>query len=172
MHAPERAAPWYAVVARTDPSYTTAAFGLARCREATGDRAGALEAYAAVPASSSAYDDAQVARIERLADPGDGQVASLDDLRTGAATLESLSLDPERRAGLTIKLLGAARTLVDDGGAGISPDDALLGVRLTEREVRAGIERGYRTLAHLTEDAGERVRLVDRANEVRPRTWT
>jgi serine/threonine-protein kinase PknG len=168
-NTPDRALPWYEVVARTDPSFTTAAFGLARCRLATGDRVGALEAYDRVPPSSSSHDDAQVAKVRRLVATDDGHVAQLDELHAAAATLQSLSLDPERRAGLSVQLLVAALALVD--GAGTIPGDALLGVDLTERDLRAGIERGYRTLAHLTEDADERIRLVDSANAVRPRTW-
>ncbi|HKE79969.1 MAG TPA: tetratricopeptide repeat protein [Solirubrobacteraceae bacterium] len=165
----QHALPWYETVARTDPSYTTAAFGLARCRLRTGDRGGALDAYAAVPASSSAHDDAQVAKVQQLAATNDGSPPKLADLRTAEATLQSLSLDPERRAGLTVQVLNAALALV---GNGTAPDEQLLGVALTERDLRSGIERGYRTLAHHTEDAGERIRLVDRANAVRPRTWT
>jgi serine/threonine-protein kinase PknG len=170
--APHRALPWYEVAARTDPTLTTAAFGLARCRLATGDRAGALAAYDAVPASSSAHDDAQVARVQRLVATDDGHVPELDELRAAAATLQSLSLDPERRASLRVQLLVAALAFTDSGGAGAAPGDALLGVPLTERDLRAGIEHGYRTLAHMTEDSDERIRLVDRANSVRPRTWT
>jgi serine/threonine-protein kinase PknG len=36
--------------------------------------------------------------------------------------------------------------------------------------VRIGLERAYRALAHLTENASDRIALVDRANSVRPRT--
>jgi len=170
-NAPDRALPWYEVVARTDPSYTTAAFGLARCRLANGDGPGALAAYDAVPPSSSSHDDAQVAKVQRLVATDDGRVPALDELHAAAATLRSLSLDPERRAHLNVQLLLAALALVDHGGAATTAGDKVLGVELTERDLRAGIERGYRTLAHLTEDADERIRLVDWANAVRPRTW-
>jgi serine/threonine-protein kinase PknG len=170
--APDRALPWYEVVARTDPSYTTAAFGLARCRLATGDRAGALAAYAGVPPSSSSHDDAQVARIEQLVASVNGRAPRIDELRAAAATLQSLSLDPARRASLTVDLLLSALTLVEHGPVRPGPDDELLGVALAERDLRAGIERGYRTLGHLAESADDRVRLVDQANAIRPRTWT
>jgi serine/threonine-protein kinase PknG len=170
--APRRALPWYQVVARTDPSYTTAAFGLARCHLANGDRAGALEALAGVPPSSSSHDDAQVAQIERLVTPDDGHPPRLDELRAAATTLQSLSLDPARRAGLTVDVLSAALVLVQNGPAPAIGEGDLLGVGLAERDLREGIERSYRTLGHLAEDADERIRLVDKANAVRPRTWT
>ena len=59
---------WYEIVSRTDPGFTAAAFGLARCRLAAGERAGALTAYDRIPDSSSAYLEAQTARIRCLAD--------------------------------------------------------------------------------------------------------
>jgi serine/threonine-protein kinase PknG len=170
--APARAASWYDVVARTDPGYTTAAFGLARCRLAIGDRDGALEAYDRVPPSSSSHDDAQVAKVQELVTTTGGRVPQPEELRTAAATLQALSLDPERRARLGVELLLAALALVERDGADVAPGEALLGVGLAERDLRAGIERGYRTLAHLAEEDDERIRLVDWANAVRPRTWT
>jgi serine/threonine-protein kinase PknG len=171
-HAPDRALRWYEVVARTDRTYTTAAFGLARCLRATGDRPGALAAYDAVPSSSSSHEDAQVAKVELLAATDDGRVPQMDELRAAEATLRSLSLDPERRAGLTLRVLIGALALVDADRVGDGADGTILGVGLSDHELRLGIERGYRTLAHLTEDRDERIRIVDDANAVRPRTWT
>jgi serine/threonine-protein kinase PknG len=167
------ALPWYELVGRTDPSFTTAAFGLARCRLAAGDRAGALAAYEAVPASSSSYDDAQLARIECLIATDAGHKPRLDELQTAASAIDKAALVPAVHARLTVELLLAAlRLLADPGGAAPDPSVRLLGVAFTEDDVRAGVERGYRTLAHLEDDRAERTRLVDHANAVRPRTWT
>ncbi len=60
------AAPWYDIVSRTDAAFTSATFGLARCRRRLRDRQGALEAYRRVPDSSSAYLDAQLATVRLL----------------------------------------------------------------------------------------------------------
>jgi serine/threonine-protein kinase PknG len=171
-HAPERAMRWYETVAVTDPSYTTATFGLARCRVAIGDRTGALAAYDHVLPSSSSYEDAQVTKVHLLAGPRVKGAPDVGELRAAEATLESLTLDPERRARLAIKLLLAALAVVDQLGSWPGQESALLGVPLTAHDLRVGLERGYRTLAHVTEDPDERIRLVDRANEVRPTTWT
>jgi serine/threonine-protein kinase PknG len=46
----------------------------------------------------------------------------------------------------------------------------VLGYELTERSLRTGLERAYRSLARSAETADERIWLVDRANMVRPRT--
>jgi serine/threonine-protein kinase PknG len=165
---PDVAARWYEIVARTDPTFTTASFGLARSRAACRDRRGTLEAYAAVPASSSSYDDAQLARIECLLSNGPG----LLDLHAAAATLEALTLDVEPRARLTVKLLLVALELVTAGGVPPDPATTLLGISLGEEDLRRGLERSYRTLAQRADDRDERVRLVDAANAVRPRTWT
>ena len=53
---------------RTEPSFTAATFGLARCRLAMADRAGAIDAYSRVPDTSSAHADALIAQAELLLD--------------------------------------------------------------------------------------------------------
>jgi serine/threonine-protein kinase PknG len=164
------AARWYEVVSRTDPGHTTATFGLARCLLAGGDRAAALAAFARVPDSSSSYVDAQVARITCLLTPADHPAVS--DLRSAAAGLEALKLDAEQRARLTVDLVRSALELIERDETVPEQDTTLLGCRLTERDLRVGLERGYRSLARHASAAGERIRLVELANRVRPRTWT
>jgi serine/threonine-protein kinase PknG len=46
----------------------------------------------------------------------------------------------------------------------------LLGFPLTERGVRAALERTYRSLSRLVDDRRVRYGLIDLANAVRPRT--
>ena len=50
------------------------------------------------------------------------------------------------------------------------PQTRIAGVPATERDLRSGAEAAYRHLAALTTDRSERVRLIDAANAVRPRT--
>lgn len=47
----------------------------------------------------------------------------------------------------------------------------VLGHQLSERALRLGLEQAYRALAKMARDDAERIRLVDQANSVRPRTW-
>ena len=54
--------------------------------------------------------------------------------------------------------------------AGAGPG-TVLGSALTEDELRAGLERCYRTLARHADNTRERIALVDTANRIRPRTW-
>jgi serine/threonine-protein kinase PknG len=165
---PRAAAGWYEIVSRTDPSYTTATFGLARSRLACGDRAGAIAAYERVPESSSAHDQAQTARIRTLL--GDGP--DLPELCAAAAGIEALGPGSEQHARLTVELLRAALEHVARGPGGEDRVVTLGGRALTECGLRVELERAYRSLAAMASTASERIRLVDEANRVRPRTWT
>jgi serine/threonine-protein kinase PknG len=165
---PATATGWYETVSRTDATYTTATFGLARCRLACGDRAGAIAAYERVPESSSAYDEAQMARIRCLL----GGAHAIADLRAAAAGIDALALDGEPRARITAELLRAALELVGRDRGVEDPAVTLGGRPLVETELRLGLERTYRSLAAVAGTANERIRLVDEANRVRPRTWT
>ena len=103
-----------------------------------GDRAGALAAYDHVLPSSSSHEDAQIAKVDLLAGPRLKGAPDVGELRAAESTLESLTLDPERHARLAIKLLLAALAVVDQLGSWPGPESALLGVALTERDLRAG----------------------------------
>jgi serine/threonine-protein kinase PknG len=165
---PATAAGWYEIVSRTDLRYTTATFGLARCRLACGDRAGAIAAYERVPEFSSAYDLAQMARVRCLL----GGVRGIAELREAAAAIERLGLDGEPRARICAELLRSAFELLIRGQAAEDRTVTLGGLPLVESELRVGLERTYRSLAAVAATAAERIELVDEANRVRPRTWT
>jgi serine/threonine-protein kinase PknG len=166
------AARWYDIVSRTDPAFTAATFGLARCLLEAQERAGALAAYERVPESSSAYVEAQTARIHSLAaHHGDGNGRS-DELLVAGTTLESLPIAGEHRARLQAELLEAALELVKRGQVLDDGRASLLGHRFLERDLRFAVERSYRELARWASRNSERIDLVDRANQIRPRTWT
>ena len=165
---PAGAAGWYDIVSRTDSSYATAAFGLARCRLACGDRAGALAAYERVPESASAHDEAQTARVRCLL----GGTPGVADLRAAGEAIDALAIGSERRALLTAELLRAAVELVERDPAVSDPAVTLGGRALVDGDLRRGLERTYRALAAVAPTPAERIRLVDEANRVRPRTWT
>jgi serine/threonine-protein kinase PknG len=159
---------WYDVVSRTDPSYTSACFGLARCRIELGNRMGAIEAYERVSRTSHAYVDAQVEKVRALVDP---DACTTDDVVAAGTVVEHLPLERERAARLTVAVFEAALGLVrpDDLAPGVD-GQTVLGCRLTDREVRVGLETAYRRLAQHAASVHDRVALIDRANEVRPRT--
>ncbi|WP_432191147.1 tetratricopeptide repeat protein [Streptomyces sp. bgisy027] len=177
----DNAAEYYRLVWSTDPSYVSAAFGLARVQLATGDRRSAVRTLESVPESSIHYTAARVAAVrarlrQRTAIASD--VPFLDDLTAAAGQVEALDaygLDPARREQLSTEVLGCALDWILSGGQGSAPGSAggrtLLGSGLDERGLRFGLERSYRMLARLARGGEERIDLVERANRYRPRTW-
>ncbi|MFB7776587.1 serine/threonine-protein kinase [Streptomyces bauhiniae] len=177
----DNAAEYYRLVWATDPSFVSAAFGLARVRLASGDRAGAVRTLESVPESSIHYTAARVAAVrarlrERTAAAGD--VPFLDDLTAAAGQVEALDaygLDPARRERLSAEVLGCALDWIlsrgQDTARPVTGGRVLLGSGLDERGLRFGLERAYRTLARLAPGGEERINLVERANRYRPRTW-
>ncbi|MGW3667701.1 tetratricopeptide repeat protein [Streptomyces sp. NPDC005141] len=178
----DNAAEYYRLVWTTDPSYVSAAFGLARVQLAAGDRRGAVHTLESVPESSIHYTAARVAAVRaRLRQRPVAEAAAppfLDDLTAAAGQVEALDgfgLDAVRREQLSTEVLGCALDWVLSGSQGSAPASgggpALLGSALDERGLRFGLERSYRTLARLARGGEERIDLVERANRYRPRTW-
>ncbi|WP_141746733.1 tetratricopeptide repeat protein, partial [Streptomyces sp. LUP30] len=174
----DNAAEYYRLVWSTDPSYVSAAFGLARVQLAAGDRGSAVRTLESVPESSIHYTAARVAAVrarlrQRTALASD--VPFQEDLVAAAAQVEALDaygLDPTRREQLSAEVLGCALDWILSGGRDAAPATrALLGSELDERGLRFGLERSYRTLARLATGSEERIDLVERANRYRPRTW-
>ncbi|MDX3642757.1 serine/threonine-protein kinase [Streptomyces sp. MB09-02B] len=192
----DNAAEYYRLVWTTDPSFVSAAFGLARVRLTAGDRLNAVRTLESVPEASIHYTAARVAAVRaRLrhrtdatlgavpAQPSAGTAGTapdapfLDDLTAAAGQVEALGgygLDAVRREQLSTEVLGCALDWVLSGSQGAAPpagERVLLGSTLDERGLRFGLERSYRTLARLAQGGEERIDLVERANRYRPRTW-
>jgi serine/threonine-protein kinase PknG len=155
----------YAACAATDASYVApAAFGLARTRASRGDLNGALAALDLVAPTSGAYVDARRRRAELLTRSDRG----LDDLTAAAAAVEPLAIDERDRQLMLVRVFTAALAHVRRSGE--QPATRVAGVAATEPELRTAAEAAFRRVAMLTSDRAERVRLVDAANAVRPRT--
>ena len=167
---------FYDVVSRTDPAYTTAAAGLARCRMESGDRAGAVEAYNRVPGTSSAYSSSQVGAIRALVRTHRTASVDVDSLARAAELIARLELEAAQLAALRSELLEQALKAIG-GGTAIDRDvlatviGATPAEKLPERDVRFALESAYREMARAAHGA-EKIRLVDLANAVRPRTRT
>ncbi|MCG7205726.1 serine/threonine-protein kinase [Streptomyces arenae] len=176
----DNAAEYYRLVWATDPSFVSAAFGLARVQLAAGDRRGAVKTLESVPEASIHYTAARVAAVRarlRHRTAALDDTPFLDDLTAAAGQIEGLDaygLDPARREQLSAEVLGCALDWILSGGQGVQPATGgrvLLGSGLDERGLRFGLERSYRTLARLATGGEERIDLVERANRYRPRTW-
>ena len=166
------AAGYYDVVSRTDPAYTTAAAGLARCRLGAGDRNGAVEAYNRVPGTSSAYRSSQVGAVRALVRAHPTAAADVTSLSAVAALIERLEIEAAQLAALRAELLEQALQSVSGGQA--LPATVLGSTRtgdVRERDIRFALEDAYREMA-LAAHGPEKIRLVDLANVSRPRTRT
>ncbi len=159
------AAGLYDTVSRTDPSLAAASFGLARCRLAAGDRAGAVAAFARVPASAALSAAALLASVRALSD-GDPAEA---DLRQAAELLAGMDRDDIARHEVQAAVaLQAARRV--EAGAMAANGAALLGVPVTVRALRLRAEAALRACARLSDGSAARIAYVDQANAARPRT--
>lgn len=145
----------YETVNRTDPSFVGAAFGLARCRAASGDRDGAAATLEAIPESSALSGAARLAAVRVLAD--DGNAAA--PLERVFALLDRIRRDDiawhEMRGRVALQAARQAEAGRDNKRAG---------------QMRRWAEAAYRACARLTDDPAMRIAYVDRANMVRPRT--
>jgi serine/threonine-protein kinase PknG len=166
------AAGYYDVVSRTDPAYTTAAAGLARCRLAAGDRAGAVEAYNRVPGTSSAYRSSQVGAVRALVRSYPSAAADVGALAAAAALIDRLEVEAAQLAALRAELLEQALATLT-GGIVVPATVLRNGATGTadERGLRFALEEAYREMAQSVHGP-EKVRLVDLANAARPRTRT
>jgi serine/threonine-protein kinase PknG len=182
---PAAAARLYERVWCVDHEYASAAFGLARTRLAARDVAGAVAVLDEVPDTSIQYEAAQVAALRARLDAANGEA----DLVDASVRLQRLRLDAERQATLSVEMFRAAlawlglpeeatrpgngdrsRTVPAQRRPVLSGGSRVLGQRLTERDLRLGLERSYRLLAAMQTNTLARYALVDRANVVRP--WT
>jgi serine/threonine-protein kinase PknG len=158
----------YDIVATTDPSYVSAAFGLARCFAAIGKRAEAVKALDQVPTTSSIYVRSQVEKA-RLLVSNRVQAPAASDLKQASMVIEAAAIEGVEKHQLTCDLFQTALGLVTSQALPPDASVQLLGQSLEEVKLRSGLEKSLRAMAHLAVGE-EKVRLVDEANRVRPRT--
>jgi serine/threonine-protein kinase PknG len=164
----EIAQKFYRMVATTDPGYVTATFGLARSLAAIGKRQEAVQAIEKVPATSSMYLRSQVEKARLLVNQT-VQPPTANDLKQASMVIEATALEGIEKQRLSCELFQTALTLVTNKA--IKPDASLqlMGQSLEEIKLRSGLEKALRAMAHLA-IGDEKIRLVDEANRVRPRT--
>jgi serine/threonine-protein kinase PknG len=158
----------YDLVSRTDPGFVSAVFGLARCRFAAKERRSAVAALERIPSSSSLYLRSRV-EAARMLVRRDFKTPEADDLTAASAVVEGLSLDGMDKFVLQSQVYReavqqlSARTIAANAGTKI------LGQPLMEGPLRMGLEEALRSMARLV-NGEEKIRLIDQANEVRPRS--
>ncbi|MDF5719738.1 MAG: tetratricopeptide repeat protein [Rhizonema sp. PD37] len=159
----------YDLVSRTDPSYTSATFGLARCLCATGDRNNAVAALERVPQTSNLYTRSRVEIARTLIDRS-SSAPGAQELKEASTAIEALTLKGMDRHQLTKQVLETALHLVTSQALSSTSAISILGQPLEELYLRKGLEKALRDMAHLS-TGDEKIHLVDEANRVRPRTW-
>ncbi len=159
------AAGLYDVASRTDPALTAAAFGLARCRLAAGDRAGAVVALGRVPDGVALASEARLAAVRALTEgsPSGADLHQAAELLAGLGRKDIPGHETEAALALEAARQVETGALKPDGGT-------LLGVKLAGKDLRRRAEAALRACARLSEAAAQRVAYVDEANRVRPRT--
>jgi serine/threonine-protein kinase PknG len=171
------AAQMYELVERTDLNYPTAAFGLARCRLMQGNRNQAVTALQQIPPTSNLYTRAKVEITRILVDrqlpvainiPKHPQ-PTLKELESATQTVEALTLEGIEKHRLDRQVLETALTLLTSKAITAQTNLMILGQPLEEVKLREGLENVLRSIAYLSTGA-EKVRLVDEANKVRPKT--
>jgi serine/threonine-protein kinase PknG len=171
------AAQMYALVARTDANYPTAAFGLARCQVMQGDRSAAVLTLEKVPSTSNLHTRAKVEITRILVDlqlpvavhmPIHPQ-PTLEELKSATKIVEALTLDGIERFRLDRQVFETALNLLTSNAITAQNNLQILGQPLEEMKLRAGLEKVLRSIAHLS-TGDEKIGLVDEANRVRPKT--
>jgi len=160
----------YNLVSRVDPSFVSAVFGLARCQLRSHDRKAAVAALDRIPPSSALYLRARVEATRALLG-SDGAAPAFDDLLSASALAQSLSLDGRDRCTLDSQIYQAALAELGTKKTQVDGNATILGQPLAERPLRLGLENSLRAMAKFANE-DERIRLIDEANRVRPRTLT
>ncbi|WP_193197383.1 serine/threonine-protein kinase [Nostoc sp. MG11] len=156
----------YDLVSRTDPGYVSAAFGLARCLCAMGDRNGAVAALERIPQTSNLFTRSRV-EIARTLINRDRSVPGTQELQAASTAIEALTLEGIDRYRLTQQVLDTALNLLTSRQLQAASDLTILGQPFQEVHLRKGLEKALRDMAHLA-NGNEKIRLVDEANRVRP----
>ncbi|NKY51838.1 serine/threonine-protein kinase [Nocardia vermiculata] len=175
LEVPEEAERWhrsavdfYRAVWHTNHGVVSAAFGLARRRAADGALLDAVAVLDRVPVSSRHYAVAHMTGGLLLVSRPIAEVTD-EDLAAAAGRLAALPEEP-RALQLQVVVVGAALEWLRAGGLPRDPDATLLGFGCTEPGLQLGLEVSLRALARTAPDRLHRYRLVDLANQVRPRT--
>ncbi len=158
----------YDLVSRTDPSFSSACFGLARCLRESGDRRAAVAALSRIPPESSLHACSQVEAARALTSDVKA-MPGLEELTSAAAAIESLPMDVSERLQLTQIVLSAALRLLSSKTVRPNTAVQILGYPLRDFHLRQGLEKTLRAMAHRA-SGEEKIRLIDEANRVRPRT--
>jgi len=166
---PAAATRYYETVWRTNHTFYSAAFGLARQRARAGDRTGAVAALDQISTSSAHSTAAGATGVQLLLEHRETGTIDEQTLVDAGERVSRLGLESAaRRAAIRLRVFGVALDWLRAGNTARAP--RLLGADFTESGVRLGMENCYRVMARDTSDLWERITLVEKANAIRPRS--
>jgi len=102
--------------------------------------------------------------------PIDGAHPSKTDIVAAVRVIEDVKLDTIERAEITAQILEQALAGLTSNTVPADENVRVFGNPFTEEGVRNELEATYRELGRLATDRSERIRLVDKANDVRAKT--
>lgn len=159
---------FYNRVAKVDPTYTTACFGLARCYQEISDTTEAVNALNRIPSNHSLYTQSRIASVKLLMQNEKQLNQSI--IEQAAQTIEAISVEGGILHQLSAKLLCCVISLITKGSMIESANDKLLGCNMIVNDLRKQAENEYRKSARYAVNAEEKILLVNLANTVRPLT--
>jgi serine/threonine-protein kinase PknG len=165
-------------VAKVDPAFTSAVFGLARCLTRSNDVDAAVLAFDRLSPASRAWVTGRIAAVRVLLDSlidttssgvsSIGSTVATERLQLAGAILETESLDPEQRARLQREVFDTGLMLLERKRVVPHRKVRVLGRPLITDGMRAGLEATYRELARYAPTSRARIELIDLANFFRP----
>jgi serine/threonine-protein kinase PknG len=156
---------FYETVWSTNDGVISAAFGLARCLSADGDRAGAVRTLDEVPVASRHFTTARLTSAVTLMSGRSTSEINEEQIRDAARRVEALPPTEPRVLQIRALVLGGA---MDWLGGNDASTNHILGFPFTEHGLRLGVEASLRSLARVAPTQRHRYTLVDMANQVRP----
>lgn len=159
----------YRTVWRTNHGVVSAAFGLARRLAADGQPLEAVAILDQVPEASRFHALARLTGCLLLVSRPAADLTEAE-LCEAAARLDAAPDEP-RTLQLRVIVLGAALESLNAPGHRDNPGAAILGFPCTVLGLRSGLDVSLRALARRTPHRFHRYRLIDLANQLRPRTW-
>jgi serine/threonine protein kinase len=171
----EEASILYDAVSRSDSLLSAAAFGLARCRKALGDRSGAVEAYSRVSNSVASHGEAQLSAALTLGDSSYSTPKPEDLVRAGKI-IECMTRQDipryEAEAALALEVVkqieSGSKSFVKTRGIKMLN---LFGSSMTSRAMKMKAYNALMKCARLSAGLEQSEYYVNRANDVRPITF-
>jgi serine/threonine-protein kinase PknG len=93
----------------------------------------------------------------------------MEELKQASTAIEMLALEGMEQYRLTRQVLETALNMITSQTLTPASSITILSTPLEEVNLRKGLEKSLRAMAHLA-TGDEKIRLVDEANRVRPRT--